>query len=299
MRISFRQLSLFVATAQRQNITQAAATLYLSQSAASMTLTQLETQLGTLLFDRLGKKLVLNAAGKILLPKAVAMLDRLKEIETLFDVSLKKNICGTLKISASTTIGNYLLPKMINQFMLEYPGVYIILEVTNTENIINQIQKFDTDIGFVEGNCQEKDISTKIFAQDNMLLFCAPKNPLAKKKSLVLKDLKDSQWLLREKGSGTREITEHYFSTLLTPENIRAEITSSEAIKSMVQKNLTISCLSTLILQESLAAKKLIALPLKHKAITRNFYQLTHKERYHSELMKLFLHYISAAATQK
>ena len=290
MRISFKQLALFVATAQCENITQAAEKVYLSQPAASMTLHALETQLNTPLFHRQGKKLTLNSAGKKLFPKAMILLDQLKEIKNLFES--EKSLSGDLNLTASTTIGNYLIPKLIEKFKTHFPEVNIRLNIANTKTIIQNLQNFEADIGFIEAYFPTPNLLIKPFMIDQLLLFAGATHPLANKKAIYLQDLKNALWVIREPGSGTREITEKYFSSVLKSENIYTELNTSEAIINLVKEGSSISCLSQLALQNALSSKKISALAYKTKKITRPFYQLIHKEKHQSDLIKLFLGYL-------
>ncbi|MCD6046690.1 MAG: LysR family transcriptional regulator [Gammaproteobacteria bacterium] len=287
MRITLRQLSLFVSVAQHQNITQGASAVFLSQPAASMTLSELERQLKKPLFDRLGKRLLLNENGQKLLPKAIEILQRVKELEAPFDIQ-SEELSGHLKIGASTTIGNYVLPALISNFLKRHPKVQVSLEINNTESIIERVHTLKLDMGFIEGSCRIEDISTKPWAKDEMIVFCAASHSLAKKKKVELKELSDIPWILREPGSGTREIMEKYLHEVLSPRNILLELGSTEAIKNMVKGGLGISCLSKSALQEDLDAQSLVQIQLTCKPIWRDFFQLTHKARYQSEVLKIF-----------
>src|SRR5690349_12650939 len=123
---TLRQLEVFVATAQKGSVTQAAAAIGMTQSAASMALGDFERQLGTRLFDRVGKRLVLNEDGRVLYPKAVEMVERAQEMEQLFHGDRRT---ANLHLGASSTIGNYLLPRLIGQLQAQRPGSQIRLDV--------------------------------------------------------------------------------------------------------------------------------------------------------------------------
>ncbi len=287
MKISLRQLSLFVSVAQYENITQGAKAIYLSQSAASMTLAELEKQLKRPLFDRVGKKLKLNENGRSLLPKAIEILQRIKELEKQTQLKTEQ-LQGEIKIGASTTIANYLMPAILKEFTEQFPHVRIKLESGNTKTIVEHIKNFHLDIGLIEGSCYKKEIQVKPWTKDEMAVFCGVTHPLAQKKQISMSDLKNTQWILREQGSGTREIIETHFNSLFTTENIFLELSSSEAIKNMVSMGLGISCLSVAALKDALNAGTLVTLPLKNISITRDFFCITHKEKYHSAIVKAF-----------
>ena len=287
MRITFRQLELFVAIAKYSNLTQAADSLYISQSAASMALAQLERQLDRQLFERIGKKLLLNNHGKLLLPKAVEVLTRIGEIEQVTKQSATK-LTGELKIGASTTIGNYVLPKAISNFIKKYDEVNLQLVVDNTQRIINEVLQFNIDVGFIEGYCHHPEIHVGKFMQDELVVIASPKHSLAGKRQLAWSDLAQAEWILREKGSGTREVFEKAIYNKIDNIKMLAELGSSEAIKQVVADGLGISCLSKLSLTSELKLKKIVILPVNLN-IKRYFYCLLHHKKYQTPILQEFL----------
>ena len=171
MNITMRQLEIFTAIATYGNVTRAASELLLSQSAASMALAELENQLGQKLFSRNGKKLVLNEAGRALMPKAAELLERLAEIGELFN-SGSSRFAGSIRVGASSTIGNYLIPQYLGRFVDKHPAVDIILEVGNTDQIINSLLDYKIDIGYIEGICNHKLIENYSLAAGSAGYFC-------------------------------------------------------------------------------------------------------------------------------
>jgi DNA-binding transcriptional LysR family regulator len=283
MKITFKQVNLFVAVAERENLTKGAQAIFLSQPAASVTLQEFEMQLGEPLFDRVGKKLILNKNGTKLYPKAVELLERVQQMEHLFSNS--GDLKGVLKVGASSTIGNYLMPELIVQFTRQFPHVKIVQTIGNTEEIIEQLEKFKLDIGFVEGNCYEESLEITPWREDELIIFSSPDHLLAKKSEITIQDLKEASWILREKGSGTREILEKYYR----PEKVTLEIGSTQAIKKLVSKNMGISCASRHALLQELNNKELAELPVKNLKMRRDFLLLIHKEKYRTELIQSFL----------
>src|SRR6059058_5166451 len=140
---TLRQLEVFVTTAQRGSLTQAAGAIGVTQSAASMALADFERQLGTRLFDRIGKRLALNEDGRLLYPKAVEMVERAQEMEQLFRGERR---AVDLRVGASSTIGNYLLPGLIARFRNERPGSRLQMEVGNTQNVIRALLNYEIDV---------------------------------------------------------------------------------------------------------------------------------------------------------
>ncbi|HET8704866.1 MAG TPA: LysR family transcriptional regulator [Pseudomonadales bacterium] len=287
MNITLRQLAAFAAVASTGSVTQAADQLCISQPAASMSLAELEKQLNGKLFDRMGNKLVLNDRGRLLWPKAIEALARVREIESLFaDDGLDNQ--GLLKLSSSSTIGNYLLPQLMGRFVSHYPNVHLSLDVGNTEQVIDAIANFQADIGFIEGVCHHPQVHAEIWLPDRLAIFTAPSHPLAKKDNVSVDDLANARWILRELGSGTRNVFERAVQNTLTNLNVYLEIGHSEAIKRAVAAGLGISCLSILVVEDAIKRGELVEIPVPFLELQRPLYLLWHKEKYQSDLFKSF-----------
>lgn len=175
MHVTLRQLSIFVEVLKSGSTTQASSVLALSQSAVSASLSDLEEQLKVALFDRVGKRLVVNENGRLLYPKALALLERATEIEQLFNHSN-----GALRIAASTTIGNYILPETLALYRKDFPQTPLELTVGNSREIIQSVADFRVDMGFIEGPCHHPDLITHPWLSDELVVFASPENPLAK-----------------------------------------------------------------------------------------------------------------------
>lgn len=287
MKLTLRQLELFIEIAKQQNITQAAEIIGITQSAASMALSELETRLDILLFDRLGKNLVLNANGEDLLPKAIEIIEKVKEIEHNYKYP-SSHLSGHLKIGASSTIGNYLLPAIICQFKKAHPEVKIMLQVGNTQQITNELLRFNLDIGFIEGACELPELLIKPWREDELVIFTAKKHFLNKKQRLTLHDLQKAGWILREPGSGTREIFEKNIHQHIPQLQVTLELGSTEAIKQAVKEGIGISCLSRFALSQEVQNGEFVVLPFKKIAMKRNLYQILHSRKFHTRLLQEF-----------
>ncbi len=287
MNITLRQLEVFCAIAHRGNVSRAAEDASISQSAASMALAELERQLGELLFDRFGKKLALNENGKLLRPRALELLARTHEIEGMFTDA--DGTGGELKTGASSTIGNYLMPGILSRFSHEHPRARIALRVGNTEQIIAAVLACEIDVGFIEGPCSDPNIETRIWREDELIVFAHPGHSLAAKKKVLPKDLVSAEWVLRERGSGTRSIFERAVESLPGSLSIRHELGHSEAIKRAVKNGLGISCLSRLTVQEDLENGTLVELKTPFLQLRRNLYILLRKDKYMTGTLRLFL----------
>lgn len=290
MKITLRQLEVFVAIVKIGNMSRAAEALHLSQSACSMALNTLEQQLNGELFDRHNKKLVINDRGKKLFYRAINLLEQASELEDIMLVKATTALSGTLNVGASTTIGNYVLPLTITHFMTRYPHTRINLKVSNTQEVVEQLLHFNIDIGFIEGSCYHQELQVTAWQQDELIIIAAPHHPLANKKKITLKDLLEQQWIFRETGSGTREKFEEAIGTTITP---FVELGHTEAIKQAVEAGLGISCLSKATVSKALERGELIVIKTPFLKLTRDFYKVIHKEKYQTQLLKRFVEEVS------
>jgi len=284
MKYTLRQLEIFVAVSRAESVSRAAEFLCLSQSATSTSLGEFERQFGVQLFDRIGKSLSINKAGKNLLPKAVELLDRAKEIESKL---LGLAGCGEMHIGATLTIGNYLANLLVANYLKKYPESNISLQVHNTKTIVQQVANHELDLGMIEGDCNHSDLHVEPWVADELAIFCAPKHPLAKKKIVNLDELLKEAWILREKGSGTRETFDRAFKDKNL--NIRLELEHTEAIKRAVESGLGIGCISRLALKDAFRRGSLVSLDVPSIKLNRFFYFLWPKKKYQTSGMKHFL----------
>lgn len=286
MKYSLRQLEIFVAISRAQSVSRAAQELSLSQSATSTALGEFERQFDMQFFDRVGKSLRINEMGQQLLPRAVELLDRANEIEALLRGHTG---FGHMKIGATLTVGNYLVTILIARFLQEHPESRIQLQVHNTSTIVHQIANHELDLGLIEGDCHHSDIEVEPWIADELVVFSAPDHPLAKLGKVTIEQLLQETWILREKGSGTRETFDRAFHNHHARLNIRLELEHTEAIKRTVESGLGISCISRLALRDAFRRGSLVPLATPNLDLGRYFYFLWHKQKYQTTGMREFL----------
>lgn len=278
MRYTLRQLEVFLATAHHENITRAAESLAMSQSAASSALAELERQFDVRLFERAGKRLQLSELGRILRPKAAALLEQARELESLLG---RHDEAGQLKVGATLTVGNYLAVGLMARYMQE-TNAEVALEVANTATIARKVLNFELDLGLVEGELRNSELEVIPWREDELVVFCSPEHPLAGRPWLEDRDLLDATWILREPGSGTRQTFEHAMHGILPRLRVLLELQHTEAIKRAVEANLGIGCLSKVTLREAFRRGSLVPLPVPHRDFRRHFYFILHKQKYRS-----------------
>ncbi|MGB4247353.1 MAG: LysR substrate-binding domain-containing protein [Pseudohongiellaceae bacterium] len=279
MHYTLRQIEVFLATAHFENVTQAATSLAMSQSAASAALQDLEQRFDVQLFDRVGKRLQLNELGKSLRPRAEALMAQAREFER--GLALHSDI-GELKVGATLTIGNYLAVPIMASFMGQHEGAKVSLTVENTAGIANRVRNFELDIGLIEGELRDPVLEVIPWRDDELVLFCAPEHPLASRGILSDADLLEAQWIVREAGSGTRQAFDRAMHGLLPDLDLRLELQHTEAIKTAVEANLGIGCLSAITVREAFTWGTLIKLEAPQRDWTRKFYFILHRQKYHS-----------------
>lgn len=275
MKFTLRHLQVFLAVAREQSISRAAESLCMSQSATSAAVQELEHRYEVQLFDRSSKRLRLNHFGSAIRIKAEALMSHAKE----FDAELlDKKDNGSLRIGASLTIGNYLAAKYLAVYMQQHPEAKVEMDVVSTPDVVAKVLNFSIDVGLIEADMHHDDLLFQHWREDNMIVFCAPSHPLAKKKTLSDKDILKASWILREPGSGLRLTFDRSMQGLLPKMHITLEFTHNEAIKNAVKTGLGIGCLSEIAIADEIQQGLLVPLALKNRSMTRSFYFVTHKK---------------------
>ena len=299
LRLTLRQLQIFVAVARSGSTTAASAEISLSQSATSSAVNELERLLSLRLFDRSGKRLLLNDNGRTLLPRALAMLDGAGSIERMSrDGSAQAQ---SLRIGASTTIGNYVLPKLLVQFLLDSLqentlGWKSKVTIANTQTICDAVAAFELDVGLVEGPCHQSALTVTPWLQDELVVVTGVRSPAVPNSQnengagkVPLKTLREMMWLLREPGSGTRDTTDQLLLPHLRSYQRSIELGSSEAIKSAVAEGLGVACLSTWVISDWLESGRLCRLQTTVPKMTRQCYLVVHRDKQLTPALRNFI----------
>ncbi len=284
--VSLRQLHVFSTITQHKTLTAASEALFLSKAAVSMALSELEKQIGHPLFDRVNNRLVLNQEGQKLLPLADELLHRANDIELMFDGDT--TLTGQLRIGASDTIGNQIAPYMLSHFRKSTGHTAQSLFISNSAQICQQLVDYELDIALIEGNPLHPDLIAMPFSQDEMCVICSPSNPLANVNNITLDLLENSDWILRESGSGSRE----FFTQLIAPRLVdwreSFQLNTTEALINSVSAGLGLACLSELAALPALKDGRVTQLHLPLN-MQRKFCLLVHKEKYQNPLLKAFI----------
>ena len=296
MAITLRQFQIFIAVAETEQVTRASKKLFLTQSAVSMALAELENQLGGPLFDRHGRSLLLNDRGRYLLPMAKNITHQVRNVEAL--LSEKQDVfAGSLEIIASSTIGNYVLPYPIAFFMRIHPEAHINMMVANTNQAERLVAQGVMDLGFVEGGITDEAVQMTPWFEDELRIIVSSTHPLAEQELFLLPDdLLKTAWVLREEGSGTAEIFKNKLGEHAALLNVVTRIGHTEAIKKAVEAGVGAACLSELTICREEKHGWLKGLSVKDINMRRQLSVIQHKDKTTTRLMNEFLRFCSLMA---
>jgi DNA-binding transcriptional LysR family regulator len=297
--VTLDQLRIFVAVAERQHVTHAAEALNLAQSAASHAIASLEERHQTKLFNRIGRHIELTDAGQAFLKEARAVLATVEAAElALIEFSDLKR--GVLSVQASQTIANYWLPRHLAAFRSAYPQIEIRASIGNTAQVATAVENRQTELGFVEAGIHSEQLTSTTVARDRIIVVTAPDHQLLKRKPITPKDLMEVEWVLRERGSGTRSVFEDAlvgFGLKTRMLRIALELPSNEAVRSAAEAGLGAAVISASIAAPSLEAGLLQQIDFRLPE--REFYVLTHRDRYPSRAARAFLEMLTDSRTAK
>ena len=303
LRLTLRQLQIFVAVARRGSTTAASGEIALSQSATSAAVNELERLLSLRLFDRAGKRLLLNDNGRALLPQALALLDGAAGVERMAHDDRQQ--IQELRVGASTTIGNYVLPRLLGRFLgssdpLRHAQWRSKVAIGNTEEIFNALMAFDLDVGLIEGPCTQPSLAATPWLRDEMVVVAAPRLlaailEQAAERRATIRTLREQLWLLREPGSGTRQATDRLLLPHLRAYRRCIELGSSEAIRRTAAEGIGLACLSLWVVEDLIESGKLCKVPTTLPRMMRQCYVVLHRDKRPTNALRHFLEVARAA----
>ncbi len=278
-------LKSFLAVYRRRSFTQAAEDVARTQSAVSRQIHQLERQLGVILFERIGKTVIPTDAGRALAPPAEQLLGQAERVaETVRGYAGADR--GALHIGASTTPGYYWLPPILGRFHSRYPGVELHLTVANSRSIEQRIHRNELDLGFVGGHLTSDSLSMQRVADDEIVCICGRGHPLGNRRSSSIAELSSAIWIVREKGSATRELFEKHLAKVGIRLKRVMELDSPEGIKGLVRAGIGISFLSIHAASAEIRRRELRRIGLERLQLTRPLFLVHHPDKHFSPAMQ-------------
>jgi LysR family transcriptional regulator, transcriptional activator of the cysJI operon len=285
-------LRTFVTVVELKSFTRAAEILHITQSAVTLAIKTLEKTYQVKLLDRTNKYVRLTRAGEILYHHAKEILAKYDHAKRLID-DLTHQVSGPLTIGSSYTFGEYILPRLISDFKRKFPLVTPNITIRNTEAIVTQLLRHELDLGIVEGRVDHPHVLVHPFARDEMVVVIPSNHPCAAEKVIDLQDFKDETWILREKGSGTRQSVEDVFDQLKFLPQSTMSFGSSQIIKESVEAGLGVSILSESIIRKELLLGTVIGLRIKDFPMIRDFSYVIYDSEFRPRSTDLFLEHLN------
>ncbi len=292
LEINFR-IKVFYVVAKELSFTKASRELFVSQPAVSKHIHELESSIGQALFLRKGKGLVLTEAGDTLLEGVRSIMKEYEQVDYKLGL-LRNQFSGQLIVGASTTLAQYIMPKLIAGFVKEHQDVSIKLFNGNTAEVDRWLNEKKIGIGFVEGLAEESSLKYSKLWDDSIVLFARPENPIFKNKSVAIADLKAQEFIFREQGSGTNDIVFQRFKEFgIESKDLlnRVQMASSESIKRYVELTDSIGVMSIHAVKDELDHGQLRLIEVDQFSINRSLY-MVHLHGELSGLPELFMRFV-------
>jgi DNA-binding transcriptional LysR family regulator len=283
-----RDLQIFLSVAKHLNYTRAAEEVNLSQPSVSVRMRLLERDLGSKLFEQLGKKVALTEAGQLLIPYATRVIAILEDVRHAVG-ELNGLARGSLRIGASTTPGMYLVPQTIAHFKQRYPRVAVHLAVRDTRQIEEGVIQNEFDFGFVGGHLAGDEVDVIPWLTDQIVLVTAPKHRLAQKNLVKPQELQKEDFIIREPGSATRAAILTHLQKRDVEMNTIMEMENPESVKKAVQSGLGIAFISKFAVETELKAKTLVNVHVRGLVIQRELKIVFRKDKHLSRAAQAFI----------
>ncbi|MCK5606068.1 LysR family transcriptional regulator [Candidatus Pacearchaeota archaeon] len=284
-------LKIFYTAAQLKSFTKAAQVLNLTQPAVTFQIKNLEDELKTRLFDRDANKITLTHTGKILLNHAEKiLLEYEKAKEEISKISGK--LCGDIRIGIASVLGKYFLPKLIGYFKQEYRDIEIIMLVGNSGKLIQDLRQHTVDLIIVSEPVSVQHFVVRPFVEDELVVIVNPQHKWAKRGAIELKELLKENIIIREDGSGTREVLKNFLSSKnISFKSLKAIMTmgGSEALKSAVESGIGYGIVSNMAIRSEIKLGLLKQIKIRGEILKRSFLVVYSKKQYNKHLISSFL----------
>lgn len=288
------RLQVFRTVAEKGSFSKAAECLHLSQPTISLHIQALEEHYGAKLFDRTTKRVRLTAAGEILLEYARHILDLYQRSE--HEVSqVARTVQGRLRVGASLTVGEYVLPRVAGLFVRQNPRTVVSLSLGNTEHVVQWVLEGEMDVGLVEAPLNHPDLEVTGFMQDELVVVVPYGHPWAERRAIQAEWLARYPLIVREKGSGTRRVMEDGLQAAgvrLADLNVLMELGSTQAIKEAVEAGLGYAIISRCAIRKEEEFRLLRGVRISNVALTREFQVTTSKRKFRSAAAEAFIQFL-------
>ncbi len=290
MNVTFRQLRLLEAVARHSSFTRASEELHLTQPAVSTQIKQLEEEIGMPLFEQMGKKIFLTEVGKEVYAFSRALAQQFRDIESVLD-DMKGVKRGTLSLTVTST-GKYFAPYLLAAFLKRHPGTQVHLEVTNREEVVQQLQDNAPDMAIMGTPPDNIELQSQAFMQNPLVIIAPPDHPLVGVSRVPLARLVEENFILRERGSGTRNAVERFFQQRGVKLNTSMEMSRNEAIKHAVMAGLGLGIVSLHTLEFELALGRVAILSVEGFPIMKEWYMVHRSGKRMSPIAQAFREFV-------
>ena len=295
MSFSDTRLRVFHAVAKHLSFTRAAEELNLTQPAITFQIRQLEDHFDTRLFDRHHNRISLTAVGVVVFEHAARLLELYHETEKRVH-EMTGVTCGFIKLGASTTIGEYLLPAILSGYHELFPDVRVRMTVHNTSTVVRKLEDATIDLGMVEGPVNNNNLTVAHCMDDELLVILAPHNPLAEWEEIPLHRLVEAPFISREEGSGTRAVVVELLAATEFPYerfNMVLELGSTEAVKCAAESNVGFGIVSTAALRKESRLQTLVSRRIQGIKLIRQLNFVYARQKFRSKAVEEFLQFAS------
>lgn len=284
--MTLRHLKIFVSVYQNQSITRASEELHLAQPSVSLAIHELEDYYQLRLFDRISRRLYVTEQGHMFYEYALHIVSLFDEME--LGIRSWEN-SGTLRIGSSITIGSFLLPTLIKKFKADHPHMKVTASVHNSSYVEDCILNNTIDFALIEGVPESPQIIRSPFMKDRLCLICGHTHPLASQQTVPVRDLEMYDFILREPGSGGREILESLLTSLQIHLNAIWESVSTQVIVKAVAEGFGISILPYLLVADDIRKGTVLLKEVEGISLTRDFSIIYHRHKYLTPSAKAFM----------
>lgn len=288
--MTIRHLRIFAAVCEAGSVTKAAERLYMSQPAVSLAIKELEENYGVRLFERMPRKIRITDDGQRVLEYAIHIVELFGDMERAVK---NPDMAGEIRVGSSLTIGARLMPGYVKELSAKYPGIRVRVRVDNSDTIVNMVREGKLDMGLIEGTTNDDVLTCISFMADRLIAICPREHKFAAMQEVVLEEFLSQPLLLRERGSGTRELFQSAVTLKGGQVDPEWESISTTAILRAVEMCCGVSVLPEKLAADSIIAGRICPVKLKDVQLSRHFNIIYHRKKYLSTAMATLMEIVT------
>jgi len=281
-------LKTFFYTAKFGSHTKAADVLCITQPAVTRQIQELQSTYDLVLFNKIGKKVILTDAGKAL----YSLAEKIFELETQVEETVKdfrQQKSGKIKIATAETFGAYYLPEIIISFNQKFPDIFLSVDTYNDYHVAEEVSKLEYDFGFLSKEIDHQKIVVKEVLEENIIIVVNPSHPYSSRKKIEPKELENVPIIMHETGSGTRNVLNDVQRKYNISFNTICEFSNNDANKTLVQHGMGITLISEKVVEREIARGDLVRIEVNAPELKRKYFLVYHKEKYFTKIITEFI----------